>query len=535
MSNNKNKLSIIVPIYNVENYLDKCLESIINQDDGRYELILVNDGSTDNSSMICEKWIKEYPSTIYIEQDNKGLGPARMTGVYAASGEYITFVDSDDWIREDYVSKMLDVALNKKSDIVYCDTMYTNDSETDMVPAFFRSNLESIHADKFMRMAYGYPNMWGALYNRKKWISNNIEIPPVIYEDSATYGIILEYFNQVDCCPYTLYYYRTNRPGSLMQVGKKEPNIFLRALKTLLEEASSRGILKANEKSYEAFCLRQLEGEWEKIINNHSVLKIEEGRIEFSKFLDKYFGNWRDCYDDNYIAIGSYASCAVYNRIKLFRELQKDKYQFTSLIDIYGAELNEERYQYKNCKNKYRKAMIKKILGHNLLNSICNDNVIIIDLINEITDIIKIGDTYLSKSEALVEAVDLYGEMEIISWKEERRFDVWKTSCNQFIKSLNQKGCEVYILELYLASEYGNHESKQKYEYIHEIEEKNKRLKECYKYLEKGLKNCKIITLSKKFNYTDENFCYGCLPEHHNEFAYYLLASEIVKNKIQEV
>ena len=93
-----NTLSVIIPVYNVELYLEDCLESIVTQTEKFYEVILVDDGSTDSSKVICERYCRKYANTRLISQKNRGLGAARNTGLANATGEYIVFVDSDDYV-----------------------------------------------------------------------------------------------------------------------------------------------------------------------------------------------------------------------------------------------------------------------------------------------------------------------------------------------------------------------------------------------------------------------------------------------------
>ena len=93
------KVSVIVPIYNVEKYLKKCLDSLVNQTLDDIEIILVNDGSKDNSKQIAEKFANDYPNKIiYLEKENGGLSSARNYGLKHAKGDYISFVDSDDYV-----------------------------------------------------------------------------------------------------------------------------------------------------------------------------------------------------------------------------------------------------------------------------------------------------------------------------------------------------------------------------------------------------------------------------------------------------
>ncbi|MGC9151785.1 MAG: glycosyltransferase [Microbacter sp.] len=93
--------SVVIPIYNVAPYLRQCLDSVINQNDSDYEIICVNDGSTDNSLSILEEYKKQYPHITLISQENRGLSAARNAGIWAATGDYILFLDSDDWLEKD--------------------------------------------------------------------------------------------------------------------------------------------------------------------------------------------------------------------------------------------------------------------------------------------------------------------------------------------------------------------------------------------------------------------------------------------------
>lgn len=116
------KVSVIVPVYNAEKYLDKCLTSLVKQTLKDVEIIIVNDGSPDNSQEIIDKYVKKYPKKVksYIKE-NGGLGSARNFGLEHSMGEYISFVDSDDWLDFEALDKMYTLAKKNDSDIVICD------------------------------------------------------------------------------------------------------------------------------------------------------------------------------------------------------------------------------------------------------------------------------------------------------------------------------------------------------------------------------------------------------------------------------
>ena len=103
MVNGSDKISIIIPVYNVEKYLNKCIDSCIGQTYSNFEIILINDGSIDNSPAICDKFAAQYDYIKVIHKQNSGVSDARNAGLEIASGKYVTFVDSDDIIHEKYL------------------------------------------------------------------------------------------------------------------------------------------------------------------------------------------------------------------------------------------------------------------------------------------------------------------------------------------------------------------------------------------------------------------------------------------------
>lgn len=112
------KLSIIVAVYNAEKFLDECITSLVNQTLSNYEVILVNDGSKDNSAAICARYAHEYPFIKFLEQENQGRMKATIKGIENASGRYIGFVDSDDFVSESTFKTMIDAAIREDADIV---------------------------------------------------------------------------------------------------------------------------------------------------------------------------------------------------------------------------------------------------------------------------------------------------------------------------------------------------------------------------------------------------------------------------------
>ena len=113
-------ISVIVPIYNVEQYLEKCIESIISQTYKNLQIILIDDGSNDKSGKICNKYAEKDKRVVVIHKENAGVSEARNTGLDNAKGEWITFVDADDWIEEEYCQRLYNLVIETNSDVALC-------------------------------------------------------------------------------------------------------------------------------------------------------------------------------------------------------------------------------------------------------------------------------------------------------------------------------------------------------------------------------------------------------------------------------
>ena len=120
-------ISVIVPVYNVEKYIDKCIKSIISQDYTNLEIWLVDDGSTDSSGEVCDKYAESDQRIIVIHKDNGGLSDARNVALDRMQGKYVLFIDSDDYIEKNYISYLYMLLKDYQSDISICNFKYVNE------------------------------------------------------------------------------------------------------------------------------------------------------------------------------------------------------------------------------------------------------------------------------------------------------------------------------------------------------------------------------------------------------------------------
>lgn len=176
------KISIIVPVYNVEKYLEKCLDSLVNQSMKGIEIVIVNDGSPDDSQKIIDKYVKKYPNLVksYIKE-NGGLSDARNYGIERANGEYIGFVDSDDYVELTMFEKLYNKAKENDFDVAVCDVNLVSKKEK-----YISSEVNfDIYNKKEIKkqMINIYPVAWNKIYKKTLFNEKTKFKKGVWYED----------------------------------------------------------------------------------------------------------------------------------------------------------------------------------------------------------------------------------------------------------------------------------------------------------------------------------------------------------------
>lgn len=225
------KVSIIVPVYNVENYLKECLDSIEKQTYKNIEVILVNDGSVDNSAIICDYYCTKNSNFKVIHKINEGVSVARNIGLKNAIGDYCIFIDSDDYIESDMIEHMVNKAVIDSADIVLCDICLVNTN-------FYKENLKfryqkyleeldkTVNKQSFLDMLRKYPLQpyFGAPYNklirRKLLVDNNIiyEAFNNFAEDTCFNYKIYSVTDKITTVAKVLYYHRVDSGNSLSRL-----------------------------------------------------------------------------------------------------------------------------------------------------------------------------------------------------------------------------------------------------------------------------------------------------------------------------
>ncbi|MFR5264943.1 glycosyltransferase family 2 protein [Clostridium sp.] len=262
-------ISVIVPIYNVEKYLENCINSILNQSYKDFELILVDDGSPDNCGKICDDYAKKDSRIKVIHKKNGGLSDARNVGIEAAKGEYISFIDSDDWIHKDFYLTLFNALSSSNSDIAICNFLKV--SNNDIKDKIINTNptvetlsnlevLNDLYSDNYVNCIIACNKLY------KTILFKDIKFPVgKIHEDEFTTPKVLFESNKIAIIDEPLYYYRQT-PNSIMNREFNIANLsFLEAIENRLNFITEHHLNAIYDK-----CLYQLSFE---TINLYYMIK----------------------------------------------------------------------------------------------------------------------------------------------------------------------------------------------------------------------------------------------------------------------
>ncbi|MBR1849200.1 MAG: glycosyltransferase family 2 protein [Lachnospiraceae bacterium] len=211
--------TIVIPVYNTEKYLEECVESVIKQSFQELEIILVDDGSTDSSPLLCDALAKQDERIRVVHKKNGGLSSARNAGIQAAKGQYIGFIDSDDYIHPDMYQKMYDAIRGYHSKIICCGRydVYSDYTQMGLVP----ENEEVISYVEGIRSILTWKGMDGSACDKvfESTLFENLSFPEgELNEDVAVMYRLMEKAENIALVPTPFYYYR-HRGGSITQSG----------------------------------------------------------------------------------------------------------------------------------------------------------------------------------------------------------------------------------------------------------------------------------------------------------------------------
>lgn len=260
------KVSVIVPVYNVEAYLEKCLDSLANQTLKDIEVIVVNDESPDNSQKIIDKYTQKYPHIHGYTKKNGGVSDARNFGIERASGDYIAFVDGDDYVSYNMYELMYNKAISGNFDVVVCNLNYVYDENTKIEVS---SKIEKDTTNIKKTYVNMYPCVWNKIY-KKKLFSNDIRFKKgVWFEDVDFLYKLFPYVKSIGVVNKALNQY-VQRPGSITKTFDKRLYNYIDNFNELIDFYKERNLYQDYQKELEYCYVRYLLATFVKQATNYN-------------------------------------------------------------------------------------------------------------------------------------------------------------------------------------------------------------------------------------------------------------------------
>lgn len=519
-------VSVIVPIYNVYDYIDFCVESIVNQTYKDIEILLINDGSTDDSLTKCLMWRKRDARIIVIDKRNEKLGPTRDYGVHISRGEYIVFVDSDDWLEPNYIERLFEEITKNDVDLV-CGNYYIEKADgTSRRPRWIRKyTIIETKEDKLCYMQqHPITSMCSSIYKKQFLHDNQISQLATTAQDLGTLVQRIAMCKRMILISEPLYHYREDRQGNTVTSYDKAKD-FPIVFEHVVRDIKKRGL-------FQYYYNGILD-----ILFNHSSSMIKNTRLdksvvkkEFELLFDEHFPNWRKIVGRNWCVYGSFNSLWTAQLFSCSSLCINEHIAFSSLISTF---LGKEGF-YEICHfNNYREnAIINDIHGIDLQIK-PNSDYIVIDFMDERHNIIETEqNVYITKSEAFVEST--YQKINIkreISYGSKRYIELWEKACLTFVEYLKRYYKPEHIFLLHMQTAKGTGIEKKEGEWDTDTIRQCKKIDSMIEYMESfflsQMPNINYIVGEKDLYFCQIEHPYGLTPYNLNWYLYYDLRTKM--------
>lgn len=294
-------ISVIVAVYNIEKYIARCVESIINQSYRELEIILVDDGSTDTSGKICDAYAEKDERIRVIHRENGGPGTARNSGLDLAEGEYITFVDGDDWIERNMYETLIQLSVQYSADVVACRYRciyndYQIDASTGFLTVFdepFEMLIQCLKEDENFLIQQA---VWNKLWKRQVLVNERFPEGKWCGEDAILTMKALAKVKRGVYLDQALYNYFCNRDGSIMNEGLIERN-YLDMIYSNLEKEKILLKLDIKEPVYihQYYFYKRLLG-WYRLIFSKKNRALRKYKKQLEQIIRERRGTFKDVY-----------------------------------------------------------------------------------------------------------------------------------------------------------------------------------------------------------------------------------------------
>ncbi|MCR5030680.1 MAG: glycosyltransferase [Selenomonadaceae bacterium] len=513
------RFSIITPVYNRENYIKRCVDSVLVQHFQDWEMILIDDGSTDSSYEMCCQYAKQDKRIRCVHQENAGAGAARNKGIALAQGEYILFLDSDDWYEPECLEEIAKAIDAYQPDIV-----------TFLLREWYEDGRSIINKRSLMRTGVIPPKEKGHLmsrdmcvgtraHKRKLLIDNDIaffQFPK--HEDIITFYLSYAYAEKVVHLPCAFYNYDKVVTESLSKYENESSDLLWKSYETIFNEFYKRNLLKKNGEYLAEAALVDMR-------HYFSVRNAKQanpmGLQRASEFIDQCNSSVYNALTKRYIVFGSYTLRSAVNTLVLEQD-HVTHFQFSTLKAAFHNEHGHYAFSHKN---SYRQTMVNAEIEGTLQKRLRADDYdyVCIDLMEERYGLLDLDGLLVTDSDAFREgdfAVDIK-KGTVIPRDSKIAEGLFREAAAQLKELLgtDYDMRRLILVENFLMEDFGEVGKEHKFDNLEEIQKTNTLLESYYSIFRETFPRCKVMTPDRNSQicFTDVGYKHGCYPWHSVE------------------
>lgn len=538
-------VSVIIPVYNTEPYLDECFCSVVNQSYRDLQIIIINDGSTDGSDAICRKWEKEDTRIRYIKKGNEGQGAARNQGIQMAEGEYIMFVDSDDYLDAGLVEQARCRMEKQNADICVFPNRYVGDTEK-IWPLEYKTREAACMKDGGEPLRRLIPLLCNKMFSAKLVKRSGIRMQNRMCEDLMFNTQMYVRAERICYLDKPFYNYRYQREGNLSTEYNRYYEVE-ESVEDLLDNLKRDGYLELYrmqmyEVSFNIFkdILFRL--------SRREDLKIPDGvKVQYPVFfnaykncLNKWFSPWLDIglQDKTYLLTGSYNLRAILHAMLLNEDRIKEDYGSSSIISMMSPPAGKEAVpSLTNLRNTYRERCIAQDMNKtfNKKKDVKGIDYIVIDLLEEMNDLVQIDDDYYITDSVFLHELqwDHLKCCRRIPFLSEERRALFVRYVKDFAQKVRDFHLSAIIVKNFLCERYAvYYDTYEKYGDTDRIQKINRELEWCYGKLSEYLPDAVVTDASgfPQLVFTHGEFPFGCESFYYNQGYYQKMAIMISRS-----
>ena len=531
------KVSVIVPVYNVGEYIDQCMESICGQTYREQEILVIYDESADDSLERLRCWSeRDKRIRLVINDERKGLGAARNKGLRMASGDYVVYVDSDDWLKEDFIETLCQAIGETGADYVSSIGYFEADNEKIEKTTTLPAGTYTGDLGRIMVLLGEAPVVWKKIFNREWLLKKQLFQPEIFsYEDWGYDIVLVPETEKIVLIPEIGVFYRRNHKDDLSHdVMIRILGDFRRTLEFGLSQARERGIFKRYRLAIEAYIAHDVfwREQLAREAGNEEALRLLQGIRK--DFLEEQFG-CRHLYEfKRHICMGSFAlRWIVQSTTAPLKKLEHFAFSGLAAAMSYH-EAVEVRHD-----NRLRKRQVEQDISGafaEAISQLTEKTILFMDFLEERNPVLEMqGGAYMTESEAYLGAEGAPPVKRRIASGTPEFMDLWRRARRKLEEALSSKRelVSVVLVRNRMSERYGNMDSTREFDGIEEIRRNNEMFAEME---DDFLSRCRAagvkvmeLSLPKELRFADEDFRHGCEPQYMNSALYIWMRYELYK------